>query len=446
MVTPSNPVEKATATPTRAFFVDMIVKDVSLNSAILDLVDNCVDGALRLRPNSHFDGLYVLITINSQKFVITDNCGGIDIETAKNYAFKFGKDPRSAPTPGGVGLFGVGMKRAIFKLGKKSEVESTSKYGKFKVQIDVEQWLEDTSDTWTFPMTASTFADEVPETGRGITITIRDLFDGVSEQFATSLFTSKLDAEISARHAMFLQKNLNIKINGRSVTGSKILFRYLPRELVPIHREDRSDGIAYSLYAGIGDSSPELAGWYVYCNGRMVVKADQSDLTGWGDLGVPTGMPKIPKFHHQFARFRGCTYFESDDPTKLPWKTTKDGLDVELPLYRAVKLKMILAARPVISFLNELDKELDEPVEEKRVLAALVSRAALIPPADLPASDTFVYPKPEPRPKPPQTVRIQYDRPKDQVERLKKCLRSTSARRVGELTFDWYLENECKNE
>lgn len=446
MVTSSNPVEEVAASPTRAFFVDMLVKDASLNSAILDLVDNCVDGATRLRPNGQFDGLYVSITITSEKFVIMDNCGGIDIETAKNYAFKFGRDPRSAPTPGGVGLFGVGMKRALFKLGRRSDVESTSKSAKFKVHVDVVQWLNDTSDTWTFPMTSSTFATEVPEAERGTTITIYDLFEGVSEQFATSLFASKLNAEVSARHEVFLQKNLNIKINGHSVTSSKIVFRYLPEELVPIHREERSDGVAYSLYAGVGDSSPALAGWYVYCNGRMVVKADQSDLTGWGDLGVPAGIPKIPRFHHQFARFRGCTYFESNDPTKLPWKTTKDGLDVELPLYRAVKLKMISAARPIISFLNELDKELDEPVEEKRILTNLVSRAALSPPTDLPISDVFVYPKPRPRPKPPETVRIQYDRPKEQVERLKKCLKVTSARRAGELTFDWYLENECKNE
>jgi hypothetical protein len=295
-------------------------------------------------------------------------------------------------------------------------------------------------------MIASTFTAKIPEAERGTTITIYDLYEGVSEQFATPLFASKLDAEISARHETFLQKNLNIKINGHSLTGSKVLFRYLPDELVPIHREDRNDGVAYSLYAGIGDSSPELAGWYVYCNGRMVVRADQSELTGWGDLGVPTGIQKIPRFHHQFARFRGCTYFESDDPNNLPWKTTKDGLDVELPLYRAVKLKMVLTARPIINFLNELDKELDEPVEEKRVLSLLISRATLRPPTELPVSDNFIYPKPRPRPKPPETVRIQYDRPKEQVERLKKCLNVRSAKQAGELTFDWYLENECKNE
>lgn len=263
MVTSSNTTGQVAATPTRAFFVEMLVKDVSLGSAILDLVDNCVDGATRLRLNGQFDGLHVWITITNEKFIITDNCGGIDIETAKNYAFRFGRDLHSVPAPGGVGLFGVGMKRAIFKLGRKFDVESTAESGRFRVSVDVVEWLKETSDTWTFPMTASTFADQVPETERGTTITVSDLYEGVSAQFATPLFASRLNREISARHDTFLRRNLNIKINGHSVTGSEVNFRYLPGELVPVHREERSDGVVYSLYAGVSDSDPSLAGWYV---------------------------------------------------------------------------------------------------------------------------------------------------------------------------------------
>lgn len=436
---------QALASPVRAFFVEMLVKDVSLTSAILDLVDNCIDGATRLRGGGDLDGLWVKLKISAKEFVIEDNCGGISIEVAKNYAFKFGRDPKSTLTAGGIGLFGVGMKRAIFKIGNIFNVESTTSNEKWKVNVKVDDWLAETSDKWTFPIEEYNLAEPTPDADRGTTISINELGEGVENQFASPLFLARLSNEIASRHDSFLHRHLNIKVNGKSIVGTEITFKYLPEYLVPIHLEYQN-GVHYRIFAGVSESDPVQAGWYVYCNGRMVVKADQTDLTGWGDLGVPTGGPKIPKFHHQFARFRGCTYFESDDPRRLPWKTTKDGLDVELPLFQRVKLQMQTTARPVINFLNELDKELDETNEEKRVLTRLLSSAPSTLPSNLPVSKIFKYIKPPPQPKRPETMRIMFNRPKQQVERMKKCLGVTSARSVGEHIFDWYLENECKDD
>ena len=38
---------KAHASPTKAFFVNMITRDITLADSILDLIDNSVDGAWR---------------------------------------------------------------------------------------------------------------------------------------------------------------------------------------------------------------------------------------------------------------------------------------------------------------------------------------------------------------------------------------------------------------
>lgn len=35
------------SSPTKNFFINMLTRDISLNDAILDLLDNCLDGALR---------------------------------------------------------------------------------------------------------------------------------------------------------------------------------------------------------------------------------------------------------------------------------------------------------------------------------------------------------------------------------------------------------------
>jgi hypothetical protein len=120
--------DTATAVPTKQFFVSMLTRDIKLEDAILDLIDNCLDGALRLgnggKPD--YSKYLVKITLVKDHFSIEDNCGGIPREVAKNYAFKMGREPndnRDSDTET-IGMYGVGMKRAIFKMGRNAIVKT----------------------------------------------------------------------------------------------------------------------------------------------------------------------------------------------------------------------------------------------------------------------------------------------------------------------------------
>ena len=63
------------------------------------------------------------------------------------------------------------------------------------------------------------------------------------------------------------------------------------------------------LIAGIGRSLPKEAGWYVICNGRVVLEADTRPVTGWGHFDEDADAVLMPRFHNQFARFRGIAIF-----------------------------------------------------------------------------------------------------------------------------------------
>src|SRR5438034_695877 len=104
----------------------MLTRDLALNRAVLDLIDNSIDGARRLRPEPDQDltGLEIAVELDRDHFHIYDNCGGIGIDIAKHYAFRFGRPRGMVPTPGSVGQFGVGMKRALFKFGRQFEIKS----------------------------------------------------------------------------------------------------------------------------------------------------------------------------------------------------------------------------------------------------------------------------------------------------------------------------------
>jgi hypothetical protein len=430
--------EQVKASPTKAFFVQMLVKDVALESAILDLVDNCIDGAINLRGDGSYTGLWAKVTANRDEFVIDDNCGGIDIDTAKNYAFRFGRDPKLPTTPKSLGVFGVGMKRAIFKIGRDVYIRSTTKTHSFKISLNVPDWqkLEEPTGEWHFPMEVEKLSHEPPQDQQGTIIKISNLYDTVKKEFESDYFVI-ITRAIGSRHQTYIDRGIAIQVNGVSVPGAVVEFAYLPNKLVPAFEERSLDGVAMNLYAGVGELNRIQAGWYIYCNGRMIIEHDKTELTGWGE-SVETA---IPKYHHQFARFRGCVYFDSKDSKKLPWNTTKDGVDVTSDVYRTAKTRMVTHMRTVINFLNKVDKEYDEPDESKRVLMNLLDKALYAPPLSVPKASKFTYTAVLERL--PEYTRVYIWRPKEAVERLKKCLRAKSNKEALENIFDWYLENEC---
>ena len=52
--------------PTKQFFIEMITRDISIEDAIMDLVDNSIDGAIRINKDS-FQGFRIDIVINEKE-------------------------------------------------------------------------------------------------------------------------------------------------------------------------------------------------------------------------------------------------------------------------------------------------------------------------------------------------------------------------------------------
>ena len=88
------------------------------------------------------------------------------------------------------------------------------------------------------------------------------------------------------------------------------------------------------------------AGWTVLCNDRAVLYCDRSELTGWGEAGVP-------RYHTQFIAISGIVEFKCDDASKLPTTTTKRGIDASSPLYLQIKNKMREGMRIFINYTNK---------------------------------------------------------------------------------------------
>jgi hypothetical protein len=158
------PTDRADAPVVKRFFIALITRDITLEDAILDLIDNSVNSALRQigfdssRVGALLAGavetptptMSVNVTLTDKRFEIFDTCGGIDIEVARHDMFRFGRDGGN-PSGDILSVYGIGLKRAMFKLGGHIVVKSQHKDKAFEVEIPVSEWADD-RDNWTFPL------------------------------------------------------------------------------------------------------------------------------------------------------------------------------------------------------------------------------------------------------------------------------------------------------
>lgn len=439
----ANPGDKTVrAAPTKRFFISVLVKDIYLIDAIVELVDNSIDSA---RSKFGADGLgkiFIEVSYDDKQFSIADNAGGISIDQARNYAFRFGR-PEDAPvTPGSVGEFGVGMKRALFKLGRQFSIKSRTAEDFFEIDVDVDAWEslpEEDPNAWNFEF--SKFGKNDNPEQNGTAVTVSHLYDYVTEEFINNNFGTRLIGLLRQTHSESLSSGLQISVNKTSVSAD-VATLLSSGEIFPINKTMLLDiggkEVNVRLMAGIGDAKLPDAGWYIFCNGRQIERAEKTEKTAWNS--VIDDDHTTPKSHWQFRRFRGYVFFESRFPDVLPWNTTKTMLDVEAPAYRRVKPDMGSALLQVIEFLNALDAESGEPGP----LTAIVQAATPTSLMAVPANDGFKYTA-TPATIAPKNIRISYARDSDIVQRVKESLGVRSYREIGERTFDYYVDAEGLN-
>ncbi len=456
---PKRKKRRADAKPIKAFFARMLSKDISLPAAIFDLLDNSLDGARRMRGEKRLKGLWVKIVVDPSGFTIEDNCGGIKISVAEQYAFRFGRTDEAKEAldfDHSTGQFGVGMKRAFFKLGTRFTVDSRSVEGQFEMDENVSDWFtshDDGLDSWRFEMDILS-EDEVPEKNRGTKITVDPLHVTVAEDFAFADFKSSLRLELAERYVVPLEEGLKISLNKKPVKprAPKII---VSEQLAPtvrtVHMDsagnDVTDGdepaVTLRLLCGVAQIEAPEAGWSVGLNSRMVLLADQTETVGWSTQNGA----RIPAFHNQYGRLRGLALLDADETTVLPWNTTKTQLDVDQAVYRRARREMVLAMEPVVKFLNRVKDERDEARKlevdpESRPLHRLFESAkdkSAIRQLLAGTPHQFAVETKRKRSHSRKTTTIvKYDIDRRRIEQAKKELDVVSNAQVGEETFEFW--------
>ena len=464
-----NKYDPVDATPVKSFFVDMLTRDIELVDAILDLLDNCVDGILRQKKNSSgatpYKGFKAEIKFDENSFSISDNCGGIPW-SLHDYAFRMGKEnqniDRNLPT---VGVYGIGMKRAIFKIGKQCLISTQNKGDCYEVEITPE-WIENPKD-WYLPVSESSQREKED----GTTIVIGELNETIEILFGENKekFGQELEQKVQTHYAFIIDKGFEIKINKKRVVPkpTKLVFvktgnkRGTDTAIRPYIFQTESDGVDIFLSVGfttpipsqedVNDEQEEKryssldAGWTIICNDRAVLYCDRTELTGWGDAGVP-------RYHTQFIAISGIVEFRSNDASKLPTTTTKRGIDASSPLYLQVKNRMRVGMSIFTDYTNKWKgkaNDSQEKIDPKSLytiekIKKEVQDLKLHPVRSGLRGEQFKPKLPLPRPEPSSEKRISYSKNLEEIETVKEYLyllgeQKISPSRVGEECFDQML-------
>lgn len=468
--------EAVDASPVKSFFVMMLTRDIKLEDAILDLLDNCVDGILRSRTKKNgtkpYKGFWAKIDFNKDSFAIHDNCGGIPW-SLHEYAFRMGRSSeRPSDAPGSVGVYGIGLKRAIFKIGKDCLISTQNGEHAYEVEINPD-WIDDetSNESWKIPVRPAkgTMKED------GTSIVIGELYEGIAARFGEDVksFQAELKRMVATHYAYIIDKGFDVTINGDSIKPhpTRLIFGDEAKgrksfSIQPfIFKAKTDDGVEVFLTVGFTRPIPSQdeideeeeekrystldAGWTILCNDRAVLYCDRTELTGWGEAG-------IPRYHTQFIAISGVVEFRSDDASKLPTTTTKRGIDASSPLYLQIKNKMREGMRLFTNYTNKWKGRADEAKKHMAQGSAISFEEIKIRSTSLPFSTTartlpvgqqYKPPLPLPLNLEPRKRRISFVKDIDEVNAVANYLfedEDITPSEVGEKCFDLILNEAHK--
>jgi len=434
----------ASAEVRKQFFTEMFTRDISLEDCVLDLIDNSIDSYLVKHGISTAQLIFgsdgtdpgrppgaINVTCTERQIKVADTCGGISRPRAVNDIFCFGYE--EAPHRGRLGAYGVGMKRALFKIGNNFHIVSRTAQEGFEVSLKVDDWVE--QEEWRIPITFIEGADSEKKAGTSITIT--ELHEEVAQRIKQGGVPNNILNDAATTYPYFLDRCVTLNINNTDVSPEPVPLGEKDGVVKSANEKFEQNGVRVTLVATIapGQRTTEQAGWYILCNGRVVVRGNKDDLTGWGS--------DLASFQPKYRSFAGLASFESDDPLRLPWTTTKRGINRESGVFIQARGLMATMSKPILSFLNS--QYPSDPTTETADIRGAVEGVTRIDFKDIASRPPSGFSYKAPKKKEKKTDWVRFQASVASLDKVRRHVRrpSLTPSDIGKLTLDHFVKTEC---
>lgn len=313
--------------------------------ALYDLIDNAIDAARERRLAdgqnqldhyglpSDYSGSRIRVRVGRDSVTLSDNCTGIDEETLATHVFVTGFVSEHQY---GIGGFGIGLKRALFRLGTNYVLSTDTGTSAAEMRFDRSQ-LGEIESTLT--------ARRVASSGTARTLVSICGFEAGVKHELNNMSPADFAKQFSRRYGIFISKGLRIVVNGLHVPS----FGPGLRKSGPLQVKSQSlrtpQGVDIFVESGMHEEyrlrheSDHVAantarltdqyGWYFVCNDRIVKIASHEKELGWA-----------ANWHPEYYGFVGWVRFVAWDPELLPWDTKKTQIDPHSPSFREVSGKL----------------------------------------------------------------------------------------------------------
>lgn len=327
------------------FLRSTLIKDITTLESIYDLIDNSIDAARNVvfnRPDCELDkyglpvsysGYRVSLRFAGDSITLCDNASGIPSHVLREKTFITGilSNHRF-----GIGRFGVGLKRSLFRLG--------TNYALITDTSDFCAKLNFSENELGATEAKELAAEEIQTKGRSKTLVrISGLRENVRFEINSSPWKETVLKSLSRRYGRYIKKGLQVFVNGKKVPPFGPGIRQNGPVKMQESRIETREGVNIYVEAGMHElyrltSEPDYEelkakissitdeyGWYFVCNDRIIkVASHESDL-GWS-----------VKWHPEYYGFVGWVHFVSKDPAPLPWDTKKTQIDHTSAVFRQI--------------------------------------------------------------------------------------------------------------
>jgi hypothetical protein len=380
------------------FFAETLTTDVELRDALYDLIDNAIDAARnqivsndnykrdKFGLPSNYSEFKVFITFSKNEIVISDNCFGIDSETVEGRVFYTGEKSNHKY---GIGHYGIGLKRALLKVGKLFHFETDDGCHFYEADFSSDILSGDKQNRLTAKKRLS-------RGGRpGTSFKVSELKIDTVNQVSSREWWNETIELLSLRYSIFVRKGFEIIIKNKCLEpeDEKKIVAALPEIRSPRFFDAKNEiggqelqenfkGVSvfyrvglHSKYRFLGESGSDKNktprengrytkefGIYFVCNDRVIVGPTFEDKYGFTET-----------YHSEYGGFLCYVFLVSENPANLPWNTAKTELKVHSPLFIATKKEIkplvkgyISTARSIIKYWTD-PKIKDLPFESRQM-------------------------------------------------------------------------------